>query len=118
MPLATTDKKVIERNVVREVRHCAIGVHHGDSKERIIRHLYEVKSVRLVRRGDISAERAGKADPGNNDEYWLFELGYARPLEQPIPMPVRTFKFQLTNAAALFVAKNWEALPKRYTLLT
>lgn len=118
MPLATTDKKAIERNVVREVRHCAIGVHHGVSKERIIRHLYEVKSVRLVRRGDIPAERAGKADPGNNDEYWLFELGYARPLEQPIPMPVRTFKFQLTDAAALFVAENWEALPKRYTLLT
>ena len=34
----------------RAYRHCAIGVHHGDSKERIIRHLYEVKLVRLVRR--------------------------------------------------------------------
>lgn len=116
IPLATTDKKAIERNVMREIRHCAIGVHHGT--ERVIRHLYEVKSVRLVRRGDIPAERAGKADPGNNDEYWLFELGYARALEQPIPMPVRTFKFQLTDAAALLAAENWETLPKRYTLLT
>jgi hypothetical protein len=33
-------------------------------------------------------------------------------------MPVRTLKFQLTDAAALLVAENWEALPKRYTLLT
>lgn len=117
MPLATTDKKAIERNVMREVRYCAIGVHHADNKERIIMHLYEVKSVRLVRRCDISAGQAGKAEPANNAEYWLFELGYARPLEQPIQMPVRTFKFQLTDAAPLLVAGAWEALPKRYTLL-
>lgn len=118
MPLATTDKKAVERNVMREVRYCAIGVHHADNKERIITHLYEVKSVRLVKRCDISTGQAGKAEPANNAEYWLFELGYARPIEQPIQMPVRTFKFQLTDAAALLVSKEWEALPKRYTLLT
>ena len=107
MPLATTDKKAIERNVMREVRYCAIGVHHADSKERIITHLYEVKSVRLVKRCDISAGQSGKAEPANDAEYWLFELGYARPLEQPIQMPVRTFKFRLTDAAALLVAKGY-----------
>ena len=118
MPLATTDKKAIERNVMREVRHCAIGVHHSDSKERVITHLYDVKSVRLVKRCDMNSAQAGKIDLLNNDDYWLFELGYARPLAQQIKMPTRTFKFQLTNAAALLVAENWEALPKRYTLLT
>ena len=118
MPLATTDKMVIERNIMREVRYCAIGVHQGYSGERIIAYIYEVKSVRLVKRCDISAVQAGKPEHESIADYWLFELGFARPLEQPIHMPVRNFKFQLTNAAELLVAKSWEALPKRYTLLT
>lgn len=66
----------------------------------------------------MTSEQAGKVDPANNNEYWLFELGYARPLVQPIQMPVRTFKFQLTNAADLLGAKTWDLLPKRYVLLT
>ena len=54
----------------------------------------------------------------NEAEYWLFELGYARPLPQPLSMSgLRTFKFQLTNAAELLTAKNWDELPKRYALL-
>lgn len=118
MPLTTTDKKAIERNVMREIRHCAIGVHHSVSQERVITHLYEVKSVRLVKRCDMTVWQAGKVDPANNDEYWLLELGYARPLDQPIKIPVRTFKFQLTNAADLLGAKSWDLLPKRYALLT
>jgi len=117
-PLSTTEKKSIERNAMREVRHCAIGVHHSGSKERVITHLYDVKSVRLVKRCDMTMEQAGKVDPGNIDEYWLFELGYARCLAQPVSMPVRSFRFQLTNAADLVVATNWESLPKRYALLT
>ena len=103
---------------MREVRHCAIGVHHSDAKERIISHLYDVKSVLLVKRCDMTIEQAGKVDPANNDEYWLVELGYARPLVQPLTMPVRTFKFQLTNAADLMNATSWDSLPKRYALLT
>ena len=60
---------------MREVRHCAIGVHHSGSKERSITHLYDVKSVRLVKRCDMTLEQAGKVYPGNLEEYWLFELG-------------------------------------------
>jgi len=116
-PLSTTDKKSIQRNVMREVRYCAIGVHPGGSTARVITHIYEVKSVRLVRRCDMTIDQAGKLDPGNTGEYWLFELGYARPLAQPVNMPVRSFKFQLTNAADLLVASNWDTLPKRYSLL-
>jgi hypothetical protein len=118
IPLTTTEKKSIERNVMHEVRHCAIGVHHSGAKERIISHLYDVKSVRLVRRCDMTIEQAGKVDPANNDKYWLVELGYARPLVQPVTMPVRTFKFQLTNATDLMTATDWNSLPKRYALLT
>lgn len=61
MPVTTTDKKSVERNVMREVRYLAAGVYFSDRKDRYISHLYEVKSVRLVRRCDISSGRAGKA---------------------------------------------------------
>ena len=57
-------------------------------------------------------------DSGNNKEYWLLELGYARPLAQAFSMKgLRSFRFQLTNAKELLVAKNWNDLPKRYTLV-
>jgi hypothetical protein len=116
--LNATDKKSIARNVMREIRYCAVGVYLGESGGRAITYLYEVKSVRLVKRCDISLEQSGKLDTGNEEEYWLFELGYARPLSNSVKMPVRAFKFQLTGAAELLSADNWDALPKRYTLLT
>jgi hypothetical protein len=61
MPVTTTDKKSVERNVMREVRYLAAGVYCSDKSDRYISHLYEVKSVRLVSRCDISAVQAGKA---------------------------------------------------------
>jgi len=117
MPLTTTDNKAIERNVLREIRYCAIGVYHIGSSDRVITHLYEVKSVCMMKRCDLSVEQTGKVDLSNEDRYWLFELGYAIPLSQPVTMPVRAFKFQLTGATELFAAKNWAALPRRYGLL-
>lgn len=116
--LSATDKKSIARNVMREIRYCAIGVHHSESGERAITYLYEVKSVRLMKRCDISLEKSGKLDTGNEKEYWLLELGYARPLSNPVKMPVRAFKFLLTSASELLAADNFEALPKRYAVLT
>jgi len=119
IPLTTTDKKSVERNVMREVRYLAVGVYHRDSKERFISHLYEVKSVQLVKRHKISAEQAGKAS-SSSDEYWLFELGFARPMTTQIKMNIRSrkFPFQLTNAKDLLKAAHWEDLPSRYALLT
>ncbi|OIO11708.1 MAG: hypothetical protein AUJ80_01880 [Gallionellaceae bacterium CG1_02_60_325] len=61
MPVTTTDKKSVERNVMREVRYLAVGVYYSDKKDRFISHLYEVKSVRILERSEISAEQAGKA---------------------------------------------------------
>jgi len=116
--LSATDKKSIARNVMREIRYCAIGVHHSESGERTINHLYEVKSVRLVIRSDISLEQSGKLDAGNKEEYWLLELGYARPMLNAVKMPLRTFKFQLTSASEMLAADNWDALPKRYAMLS
>jgi hypothetical protein len=114
--LSATEKKSIARHVMREVRYCAIAVYHGGGAERIITHIYEVKSVKLVKRCDMTIHQAGKVDSGNDKDYWLLELGYARPLAQAFIMKgLRSFRFQLTNAKELLVAKNWDDLPKRYT---
>lgn len=116
--LSATDKKSIARNAMREVRYCAIAVYHGGGMEKKITHLYDVVSVSLVKRCDMSIEQAGKIDSGNDTEYWLFKLGYARPLPQSVSMPgLRSFRFQLTNAADLLAAKSWDDLPKRYALV-
>lgn len=118
MPVTTTDKKAIERNVMREIRYCAIGVHHSLSTGRVISHVYEVKSVRVVKRSTLTLEQSGKKiEPTNNEDYWLFELDDARSLFHPVDMPARTFKFQLTNAADVFSAKHWDELPIRYKVL-
>ena len=116
--LSETEKKSIARNTMREVRYCAIAVYHGGGSERIITHIYEVKSVKLVKRCNMTIHQAGKVDSGNDKEYWLLELGYARPLAQAFSMKgLRSFRFQLTNAKELLVAKNWDDLPKRYMLV-
>jgi hypothetical protein len=119
LPLSTTENKAIARNVMREVRYCAIAVYHGGSSERIITHIYEVKSVRLVPRCTMTIDQAGKIDKANETEYWRLELGYARPLEQPLVMSgLRVFRFQLTNASELLVANNWDDLSMRYKVLS
>ncbi len=119
IPLRTTENKAIARNVMREVRYCAIAVHRGGDSERIMTHLYEVKSVRLVPRSAMTINQAGKTDSANETEYWLLELGYARPLLQPLIMSgLRAFRFQLTNASELLVANNWDDLSKRYKVLS
>lgn len=120
MPVTTTDRKTVERNVMREVRYLAAGVYFEDRKDRFISHLYEVKSVRLVKRGDISIEQAGKKSSSDEEEYWLFELGYAQPLEAHVKMSIRAgrFPFELVQAADLSKATDWKDLTKRYALLT
>ena len=119
MPVTTTDKKSVERNVMREVRYFAAGVYYSDKKDRFISHLYEVKSVRLVKWRDISADQAGKAS-SSSDEYWLFELGYVQPLGLQIKMSIGSgrFSFELVLAADLLKATDWKSLTKRYALLT
>ena len=116
--LTATDNKEIARNIMQELRYCAIAVNYGTGDEKLIKYLYEVKSVRLVKRCDMTIEQAGKIAAANITDYWLLELGYARPLNQSVVMPGhRAFRFQLTNAYDLLKAKNWADLPKRYSVL-
>ncbi len=116
IPLNTTNKASVERNVMREVSYCAIA--HGDADGRKITHLYSVKSVKLKNRSELEFVQTGRADSGKNTKYWLFELGYPQPLPQELVFPAFPhFKFRLTNALDVIAGKEWDKLPARYALL-
>ena len=118
IPISTTDNKAISRHVMQEVKFCAIGIYQANSTEKPITHLYNVKSVTRVKRYQLTVEQAGIVK-NEDDDYWLFEFNYARPLANPLPLAIkgRKFQFQLTNAADLLVAKDWKSLPNRYEIL-
>jgi hypothetical protein len=117
MPLNTTDKQSVARNALREVRYCAIA--HGDTVNKKATHLYEVKTVKLVKRSELTLAQAGKVDSENDARYWLFELGYAQVIPQPLAFPILPhFKFLLTSGNQILAGKNWAELPARYALLT
>jgi hypothetical protein len=103
---------------MQEVKFCAIGIYQANSTEKPITHLYNVKSVTRVKRYKLTVEQAGIVK-NEDDDYWLFEFDYARPLANPLPLAIkgRKFQFQLTNAADLLVAKDWKSLPNRYEIL-
>ena len=115
MPVSTTEKKQYSRTIMREIRYCAPAVHHHGETDRKIEYLYDVISIQLVKRCVLTVEQAGKADPANQSEYWLLELGAARPLVSPVIIGgTRHFPFRLTGAANMLATQNWSELPKRY----
>jgi len=115
LPASTQEKRKIPRSVMREVHFCAVAVHQPGTHDRFIDYLYDVKSVRLAKRCDLTIEQAGSIDPSNKNEYWLFELGPARQLLCPIRIGgVRSFRFRLTSASGLLSGKLWEQLEVRY----
>jgi hypothetical protein len=117
IPASTTDKK-ISRTVMRELRFCAVAVHPVGSAERRVEYLYEIESVRLVKRNSLTVEQAGSVDPDNRNDYWLLKLGTSKLL--PVAFSaggVRKFRFRLTGASELQKALNWSDLSERYASL-
>lgn len=114
VPASTTDKKT-SRTVMREVRYCAVAVHPAGAADRQIEYLYDVRSVKLVKRCDLTVEQAGTEDPKNQRDYWLFQLGASRRLNIPVSAAgFRVFRFRLTGASDLLATANWSDLPERY----
>ncbi|MDD2367484.1 MAG: nuclease domain-containing protein [Desulfuromonadaceae bacterium] len=119
LPVSTQENRKIPRSVMREVRYCAISVHQPGAHDRLIEYLYDVKLVRLVKRCELTVEQAGSLEPGNDNEYWLFELGPARQLSSPIQIGgVRPFRFRLTSSSGMLAGKPWQELEERYPGVT
>jgi len=120
LPLQTTVSKNIQRNAMREIKHCAFVVYYPDDSERRIEYSYEVISVQLQKRKNINKEQAGaELNPKNTEkDYWLFELGRATQLSLSIDVSgARDFKFRLVSIDALAKAKNWTDLSNHYAFL-
>lgn len=114
IPASTTDKK-FSRTVMRELCACAVAVHPVGAPGRRIEYLYDIASVKLVKRCALTVEQAGSLDLTNQSEYWLLKLGASWPLAAPFNAGgVRRFRFRLTSAADLLVAQSWEDLTERY----
>lgn len=118
IPVATTDLKFsISRNVMNETRQCAVAVSDNKGKNRILKYIYDVVSVKIAKRCDINIEQSGKVS-SSNDEYWLLELGSSRVIEQPITVnSVRTFVVFHTSATDIAASKPWVELEQRYKSL-
>ena len=120
LPLQTTISKNIQRHAMREIKHCAFVVYYPDDNKRRIEYSYEIISVQLQKRKNISKEQAGAVvNPKNEDkEYWLFELGRATQLNLSVDVSgVRDFKFRLVSIKELAKAKVWKDLSNHYDFL-
>lgn len=115
LPVSTQENRKIPRSVMREVRFCAVSVHQPGAHDRLIEYLYDVRSVRLAKRCDLTVEQAGSLAPANDNDYWLFELGPSRQLARPIRIGgVRPFRFRLTSSLGMLTGKPWQDLEERY----
>lgn len=114
IPASTTDKK-ISRQIMRELSCCAVAVHPSGAGERLVEYLYEVESVKLVKRCELTVEQAGSIDMVNQNEYWLLQLAKPHHLTDPLKVNgVRKFRYRFTSASEILIAKCWDDLSERY----
>ncbi|OQK16514.1 hypothetical protein AU255_00990 [Methyloprofundus sedimenti] len=118
LPLKTTVAKRMQRTAMRELKYCAFVVYYPDDVQRRIEYVYELVSVQLVKRRDITAEQAGVPPKNSDDDYWLFELGRVNKMALAIDVSgTRDFKFRLANIDELIKAEAWTDLPNHYAFL-
>jgi hypothetical protein len=103
---------------MREVKHCAFVVYYPDDSQRRIDYIYEVISIKLVKRKEITSEQAGVPLKNSDDNFWLFELGRVNKMELSIDVSgIRDFKFRLVRIYELEKANTWADLPNHYAFL-
>lgn len=117
----TRDSAVARKNIpaqlMRDITYCVVLISDAGSSLKAT-FLYEVRSVRPVSREEITPEQSGTDTPGYPGQYWLFELGAAVRLEQPIELSwSRGFRFRITGKQDLLAAKGWADMPLRYAFL-
>lgn len=86
--LDATQRENLEKNAVNEIRYCVIATVHPGRPDRVASYVWPVKSVRLLKRSQLTEQQTGRAiaehDSHYNDWYWLFEFGTAFNLLRPI----------------------------------
>lgn len=117
VPVATTLKKSISYHVMQETRHCSLAAYDADGKQRVLEFIYEIVSIEIKKRCDLSVLQAGSTSD-STEEYWIIRLGPSRAIASPITVKsVRTFKIFHTSKNDITASKKWEDLPQRYASL-
>lgn len=111
MPLSTTVQRSGGVELMMQVRFCAFVVRYPNQPHKLIKHVYEVKSIRLDKRCNLDESQTGLPSK-KTAEYWLFELGSATALSVPIEVADDAhFKLKTTNLPSLKQGLAWDKLP-------
>jgi hypothetical protein len=92
------DRGSISPSAMRDVVRCAVAHPDPDGSGSYITHVYEVKSLSVENRSDISSGQSGTDEHTSTDKYWLFELGKSVTLPERIRyQPTGRFKAWITS---------------------
>ena len=109
----------IPMRVMNDITHVAVAVPVPVAEGQLsVTRIYQVRQVRLCKRGDISELQSGTAIHDGTGDYWLFELGNSVALDSPVQLPEeKHFRFGMCSIADLISAKNWNDISGRYSYL-
>jgi len=103
--------------VMRDITYCAVVTEDGLGAS-AARFVYEVRSVSLVSRSEITPEQSGTDIAGSEGMYWLFELGVGVMIDEPVKvqLPMK-FRFRITGKKDFMMAQSWSDMVSRYSFL-
>ncbi|WP_052190630.1 restriction endonuclease-like protein [Chitinibacter sp. ZOR0017] len=119
IPAETLALRQTPETVINDLRFCAIAVTSAAGQAEIS-YIFDIRSVRLVQRHEISPAQAGTTKPSATGMYWLFELGAAHRravISVPFALGGRRFSFWITEVADLLHPPPGEPRPGRYSYL-
>jgi hypothetical protein len=107
----------ISHAVMNDISHVVVLVpSSGNSVS--ARYLYQVKSVSIKNRNEISPDQSGTAVPSDSGDYWLFELGSSIKLSSTLTLSAEIhFRFGICSESQLPRVKSWEDISSRYSFL-
>ena len=104
-------------SIINELRYCAIVTIKPGSDQRRVKWVWSIKSVKLVKRKELTVEHAGIERDENDEVFWLFELGKPLKIEAPVSgfQPFGFFDvMKLTTLRELTSAKQFPEMQDLY----
>lgn len=114
-PCSTVTTADIEANLIHEVAFvCPTYPRSADGNSHA-EFAYPVVSVKKMLRSELSIEQTGSITSTRMDqEYWIFELGASRKLNNPIMKSDFKSRIIMTSYDELNKHTEWKELPKKY----
>ena len=105
----------IEANLIHEVAFVCPTYPRSSDGNSHAEFAYPVVSVKKMLRSELSIEQTGSSTSTRMDqEYWIFELGASRKLNNPIMKSDFKSRIILTSYDELNKHTEWKELPKKY----